>query len=47
MFQIHFKDLKDVSELNIEFPSNVVHIKNQLLPSDNHDGLFYALLQKN
>ena len=41
------KELKDVSELNIEFPSNVAHIKNQLLPSDNHDGLFYALLQKN
>jgi len=41
------KELKDISELNIEFPSNVVHIKNQLLPSDNHDGLFYALLQKN
>ena len=37
----------NVSELNISFPSNIVHIKNQILPSDNHDGLFYALLQKN
>jgi len=39
--------LDNVSELNINFPSNIVHIKNQILPSDNHDGLFYALLQKN
>ena len=37
----------NVSELNISFPSNIVHIKNQILPSDNHDVLFYALLQKN
>ena len=41
------KESNNVSELNINFPSNIVHIKNQLLPSDNHDGLFYALLQKN
>ncbi len=41
------KESNNVSELNINFPSNIIHIKNQLLPSDNHDGLFYALLQKN
>jgi len=37
----------NASELNIDFPSNIVNIKNQILPSDRHDGLFYALLQKN
>jgi len=41
------KGLSNVSEINIKFPSNIAHIKNQVLPSDNHDGLFYALLQKN
>ena len=41
------KELNDVSELSIEFPANVSYKNNQLLPSDNHDGLFYALLQKN
>ena len=41
------QDLGNVSELNINFPSNVAHIQNQILPSSNHDGLFYALLQKN
>jgi len=39
--------LTNVSEIDIKFPSNIKHIKNQVLPSDNHDGLFYALLQKN
>ncbi len=37
----------NISELDITFPLNVEHIKNQVLPSNNHDGLFYALLQKN
>jgi 16S rRNA (cytosine967-C5)-methyltransferase len=41
------QDSDNVSELNINFPSNVVHIENQILPSATHDGLFYALLQKN
>ena len=41
------KGLSNVSEIDIKFPSHIVHIKNQVLPSDNHDGLFYALLQKN
>jgi 16S rRNA (cytosine967-C5)-methyltransferase len=36
----------NVLEIDIKFPSNISHIKNQVLPSDNHDGLFYALLQK-
>jgi 16S rRNA (cytosine967-C5)-methyltransferase len=40
------QDSSNVSELSINFPSNIVHIKNQILPSNNHDGLFYALLQK-
>ena len=37
----------NISELDIKFPLNVEHIKNQVLPSNIHDGLFYALLQKN
>jgi len=41
------KGLSNVSEIDIKFPSHIAHIKNQVLPSDNHDGLFYALLQKN
>ena len=41
------KSLSNISEIDIKFPSNIFHIKNQVLPSDNHDGLFYALLQKN
>ena len=41
------QELSNVSEIDIKFPSNITHIKNQVLPSDNHDGLFYALLQKN
>ena len=41
------KGLSNVSEIDIKFPSHIIHIKNQVLPSDNHDGLFYALLQKN
>ena len=40
------QDAGNVSELSINFPSNVTHINNQILPSENHDGLFYALLQK-
>ena len=28
------QDLGNVSELNINFPSNVAHIKNQILPSE-------------
>ena len=40
------QDAGNVSELSINCPSNVIHINNQILPSENHDGLFYALLQK-
>ena len=40
------QNVDDISEIDIKFPSNITHIKNQVLPSDNHDGLFYALLQK-
>ena len=41
------KDSKNITELDIIFPPNVEHTRNQVLPSKNHDGLFYALLQKN
>ena len=40
------KKINNVSEIDIKFPSNITHIKNQVIPSDNHDGLFYALLKK-
>jgi len=41
------KEFLDVKENDITYPSNTKYIKNQLVPSENHDGLFYALLQKN
>ena len=41
------QSVSNVSEIEIKFPANITHIKNQVLPSNNHDGLFYALLQKN
>jgi 16S rRNA (cytosine967-C5)-methyltransferase len=37
---------KDAVEIDITFPESVNHINNQLLPSKNHDGLFYVLLEK-
>ena len=27
-------------------PKNVQHIKNQLVPSKDHDGLYYEILEK-
>ena len=41
------KEFLDVKENDITYPNNTKYIKNQLVPSENHDGLFYALLQKN
>ena len=41
------KEFIDVNEIELVYPNNIKHIKNQLIPSENHDGLFYALLEKN
>jgi 16S rRNA (cytosine967-C5)-methyltransferase len=41
-----FKKINNVEEIEIKFPSNVISIESQLIPNDNHDGLFYALLKK-
>ena len=41
------KDFIDANEIELIYPNNIKHIKNQLIPSENHDGLFYALLEKN
>lgn len=30
----------------LSFPKNIYHIKNQLVPSKNHDGLYYEILEK-
>lgn len=38
--------IKGVRELDISFPKNIKVINNQLIPTDFHDGLFYALLEK-
>lgn len=38
--------IKGVRELDISFPKNIKVINNQLIPTDLHDGLFYALLEK-
>jgi 16S rRNA (cytosine967-C5)-methyltransferase len=40
------KKFMDVKEIELIYPNNIKHIKNQLVPSENHDGLFYALLEK-
>ncbi len=36
----------NATEIEITLPSNIEHQKNQLLPSEIHDGLFYALFEK-
>jgi len=41
-----FKKSNNVKEIKIKFPDNVISIENQLIPTHNHDGLFYALLEK-
>ncbi len=40
------KEFIDAEEIKLIYPNNIKHIKNQLVPSENHDGLFYALLEK-
>jgi 16S rRNA (cytosine967-C5)-methyltransferase len=41
------QEFLDVTEMDLKYPDNIKHIKNQLIPSENHDGLYYALLKKN
>jgi len=41
------QEFMDAKEIDLIYPNNIKHIKNQLIPSENHDGLFYALLKKN
>ena len=41
------QEFMDANEIDLIYPRNIRHIKNQLIPSKNHDGLFYALLEKN
>ena len=41
-----FKKNNKVKKIKIKFPDNVISIDNQLIPNQNHDGLFYALLEK-
>ena len=41
------QDFMDAKEIDLIYPNNIKHIKNQLIPSENHDGLYYALLKKN
>ena len=41
------KEFRDAKEIDLIYPNTIKHVKNQLVPSENHDGLFYALLQKN
>ena len=36
----------DVKREKVKFPKNIYHIKNQLVPSKNHDGLYYEILEK-
>ena len=37
---------QDVKRGEIKFPKNIQHVKNQLVPSKEHDGLYYAILEK-
>ena len=45
------KNTQDATQLplliNNGLENNIQHQQGQLLPNSNHDGLFYALLQKN
>ncbi|MDC0422797.1 16S rRNA (cytosine(967)-C(5))-methyltransferase RsmB [Methylophilaceae bacterium] len=41
------QEFSDAKEIDLIYPNKVKHIRNQLIPSKNHDGLFYALLKKN
>ena len=37
---------QDVKRGKLKFPKNIQHVKNQLIPSKDHDGLYYEILQK-
>ena len=37
---------KDVKRGELKFPKNIQHVKNQLVPSKDHDGLYYEILEK-
>ena len=40
------KKNKDANVLKIKFPINTKRFGNQLIPSKNHDGFYYELLEK-
>jgi 16S rRNA (cytosine967-C5)-methyltransferase len=37
---------QDVKRGGLKFPKIIHHLKNQLVPSKNHDGLYYEILEK-
>ena len=37
---------QDVKRGKLKFPKNIQHVKNQLIPSKDHDGLYYEILEK-
>ena len=37
---------QDVKRGKLKFPKNIQHIKNQVVPSKDHDGLYYEILEK-
>ena len=41
------REFMDANEIELIYPDNIKNINNQLIPSEIHDGLFYALLKKN
>tara|TARA_B100000035_G_scaffold24868_1_gene19498 strand:+ start:4307 stop:5578 length:1272 start_codon:yes stop_codon:yes gene_type:complete len=37
---------QDLKKGELKFPKNIHHIRNQLVPSKDHDGLYYEILEK-
>jgi 16S rRNA (cytosine967-C5)-methyltransferase len=37
---------QNVKRGKLKFPKNIQHVKNQLIPSKDHDGLYYEILEK-
>ena len=37
---------QNVKRGKLKFPKNIQHVKNQLVPSKDHDGLYYEILEK-
>lgn len=37
---------QDLKRGKLKFPKNIHHIRNQLVPSKDHDGLYYEILEK-